>query len=254
MTRVESEPVRTAIVLAAGNGDRFHRVHDHHQTGGGSKLVHEVAGRPLILRTLESVRAAGITSVTVVVGYEADRLRALIDRRAPDGLAIGYAHNPEWRLENGVSVLAARPMVRHGHFALLMGDHLFTPAVLDRLRRLPTETDVSVLAVDARPIAPDAAAEATKVRLDGDRIQAIGKDLEVYDAVDTGLFVCAPVLFDALEAARGDGDTTLSGGIRRLAARGLMRAFDVEGAPWLDIDTPSDLAAAESVLLAAEPA
>ena len=47
------------------------------------------------------------------------------------------------------------------------------------------------------------------------------------------------------------GDTTLSGGIRRLAARRLMRAFDIGEARWCDIDTTSDLADAESVLSAA---
>ena len=90
--------------------------------------------------------------------------------------------------------------------------------------------------------------EATKVRLHGSRIIAIGKALTEYDALDTGLFVCAPSLFGALESARAEGDTTLSGGIRILAARGLMRAVDVGDATWCDIDTIDDLHAAESLL------
>ena len=68
-----------------------------------------------------------------------------------------------------------------------------------------------------------------------------------YDALDTGLFVCAPSLFEALESALADGDTTLSGGIRVLAARGLMRAFDIGDATWCDIDTIEDLHSAESL-------
>jgi hypothetical protein len=42
--------------------------------------------------------------------------------------------------------------------------------------------------------------------------------------------------------------------VRRLAQRGLMRAMEIGGATWCDIDTVSDLAAAESVLGAAETA
>jgi choline kinase len=110
----------------------------------------------------------------------------------------------------------------------------------------------SLLAIDAGPVHPEIAAEATKVRLNGDRITAIGKDLSSYDALDTGLFVCAPALFPALEIARLGGDTTLSGGIRQLAARGLMRGVGVGAATWCDIDTLQDLAAAE-VLLTAHP-
>ena len=129
-----------------------------------------------------------------------------------------------------------------------MGDHVFEPAVLARLLQLQVSEDESILAVDARAVSPEIAAEATKVRLDGDRITAIGKDLATHDALDTGLFVCAPALFDALENSRRGGDTTLSGGIRELAARGLMRAADVGASSWCDIDTLDDLAAAESLL------
>jgi 1L-myo-inositol 1-phosphate cytidylyltransferase len=114
--------------------------------------------------------------------------------------------------------------------------------------RLPTEDGGSWLAVDTREAPPEIADEATKVRLDGSRIVAIGKDLREYDALDTGVFVCAPALFGALESAQAAGDTTLSGGIRLLAARGLMRGFDIGDAGWCDIDTVSDLAAAESAL------
>ena len=68
------------------------------------------------------------------------------------------------------------------------------------------------------------------------------------------MFVCAPALFDALAAAQAAGDTTLSGGIRRLAARGLVHGFDIGDAQWCDIDTLSDLAAAESALAGGIPA
>ena len=72
--------------------------------------------------------------------------------------------------------------------------------------------------------------------------------LTSYDALDTGLFVCAPPLFGALATSRAEGDTTLSAGIRILAARGLMCAFDIGNAGWYDIDTLEDLHNAESLL------
>src|SRR5215218_3188037 len=55
--------VRDALVLAAGNGDRF-------KNGSReSKLLQPVLGRPLILRTLETAHRAGITTAHVVLGY-----------------------------------------------------------------------------------------------------------------------------------------------------------------------------------------
>ena len=235
--------VRDALVLAAGNGDRF-------QNGSReSKLLQPVLGQPLILRTLRTARDAGITSFELVVGYRAESVRALVEGHAPPGVDVHFTYNPDWHLENGVSVLAARPRLEGRRFALLMGDHLFEASVLARVLRAPVDRGSSVLAVDSRETTPEIAAEATKVRLAGSRIRAIGKDLARYDALDTGLFVCDPSLFAALELSIAAGDTTLSGGIRRLAGLGMMRAIDVGGASWFDIDTVADLEIAESRLL-----
>ena len=233
--------VRDALVLAAGNGDRFN-------TGTArSKLLQPVLGQPLILRTLATAQAAGITSFHVVVGYEADAVRSAIERGAPSGVSVRFTVNPDWHLENGLSALAARRFFDR-RFALMMGDHLFEADVLGRLLAIDARPDECLLAVDSRPAPAEVAAEATKVRRQNSLIVAIGKDLDDYDALDTGLFVCAPALFPALDEARRAGDTTLSGGIRRLAARGLMRAVEIGDAAWYDIDTPADLRTAESLL------
>jgi choline kinase len=85
--------------------------------------------------------------------------------------------------------------------------------------------------------------------MDGGQIVQIGKDLADYDALDTGMFVCSPVLFEAIDTSRRGGDTTLSGGIRELARLGLMRGIDIGNAAWYDIDTMADLQHAESVLI-----
>lgn len=243
MTAASSVPLRDALVLAAGNGDRF-------QNGSRqSKLLQPILGEPIILRTLTAARDAGIAQVEVVLGYEADSLRAIIEAQPPIGLRVHFSYNFEWHLENGVSVLAARTRLADRRFALLMGDHVFEPPVLARLLGEPAGADESVLAVDSRPAPPAVAAEATKVRLSGDRIVAIGKSLRDYHALDTGMFVCSPSLFGAIDRSRAAGDTTLSGGIRELAARGLMRAVDIGHADWYDIDTMADLQHAESLLV-----
>jgi choline kinase len=242
-------PVRDALILAAGNGDRFHNGTRH------SKLLQPVLGRPLILRTIESASDAGIAAFEIVLGYEADALGSLIQREAPRGVSVHFTFNPDWQLENGVSALAGRGRLHDRRFAVLMGDHLFEAPVLTRLLHAAVERDECLLAVDSRAVAPEIAREATKVRMSaGERIVAIGKDLVEYNALDTGLFVCAPVLFAALDRSCAAGDTTLSGGIRRLADRGLMRGVDIGNAAWCDIDTVADLEAAETLLAQPEHA
>jgi choline kinase len=243
-----SSPVQRAIILAAGNGDRFK------SPVAESKLVRPVLGTPLIIRTLDSADSAGIRVADIVLGYEADQVRRLVVREKPRRLTVRFHVNEEWRKENGLSVLAARAACSAGRFALLMGDHLFESEALATLLRVPAGVDETLLAVDRRRVARVVADEATRVRLEPDgRIVAIGKMIEPYDALDTGLFVCAPPLFRALDESCAAGDTTLSGGIRRLAARGLVRGIDIGDRVWCDIDTLADLESAEG-LLRAQPA
>jgi 1L-myo-inositol 1-phosphate cytidylyltransferase len=241
-TRASAGSVDEAIVLAAGNGDRFRNGTRH------SKLLTSIAGTPLLVRTLTAAHAAGIATAHIVLGYDADAIRTLAESEAPDGLRLHFHRNEHWEQENGVSVLAAQPCLNQRPFALMMGDHIFEPAVLERLINTPRRPGESLLAIDRSPDDPAIAGEATKVRLDDDLITQIGKTLDPYDALDTGLFVCDPSLFASLEASYARGDSTLSGGIGLLAARGLMRGVDIGTARWCDVDTLDDVAVAEDVV------
>lgn len=241
---MSSEPpdgVTDAVILAAGNGDRFQA--PNHR----SKLLHPFLGKPLILRTLETAASAGLSRFHLVLGYDAERLRSLVERLAPASVTVDFVFNPDWHLENGVSALCAEAACPDRRFALLMGDHLFQPAVLERLMRYPVAPGDSLLAIDNRPADPVTAAEATRVRLEGDRIVRIGKGITPWDALDTGVFLFDPGLFPALRAAQAAGDTTLSGGVQRLAAAGRMIGAAVVDSSWCDLDTPDDLGTAEAL-------
>ena len=231
-----SVPVRRAVVLAAGNGDRFQ------SKTTPSKLLVPVAGVPLISRTLLTAARAGIQLIDVVVGYQADAVHAVAALTRLPGVTVRFHHNDRWHEENGVSALVSRPHVGGDRFAVLMGDHVFNWQVLQRMLVHTIEDGESLLAVDRAHASSARAAEATRVRLAGDRITAIGKLIEPFDALDTGVFVFSPAIFSALEESAAAGDTSLSGGVRRLAARGLMRAVDTDGSAWWDVDTVEDLA------------
>lgn len=237
--------VHDAIILAAGNGDRFHSASPH------SKLLTPVAGVPLLVHTLQNAWTAGITDAHLVLGYDADAVHSLATAGAPEGMHLDFHLNRDWHQENGLSVLAARRAVDDGDgqpFALLMGDHIFEPRVLQHLLSVPRAGGETLLGIDRGTTDPAIAFEATKVRLRGDRVVAIDKSLESYDALDTGLFVCDRALFAALEVSCAAGDSTLSGGIRELAAQGLVRGIDIGDARWCDIDTVDDLTLAEDLL------
>lgn len=234
--------VERAVVLAAGNGDRF--INHTHQ----SKLLTRLLGVPLIVRTLTAARRAGITEAHVVVGYQAEQVRAAVERHAIPGLALDFHTNDRWHEENGVSVLTARRAIAGDRFALLMGDHVFEWQVLRALMEFPAGSHESLLAIDRLSVGSQRAVEATKVQTRHGLVSEIGKDLTEFDALDTGVFVCTPDVFDALDDSCRHGDTTLTGGVRRLAARGLVRGVEIGATGWCDVDTVEDLAAAEQLL------
>jgi choline kinase len=119
-----------------------------------------------------------------------------------------------------------------------MSDHLFEERVLARLLAEPIAGDEVILAVDTRiSDHPTVDLEdVTRVRVESGAIRDIGKGLADYNAFDTGMFLCTPALFGALEESFRRGDRSLSGGIRALAARGKARAFDVGDGLWIDVD------------------
>jgi choline kinase len=133
-----------------------------------------------------------------------------------------------------------------------MADHLFEPETARMMVRQHLEPGEVILGVDPDIDRIFDIDDATKVRRCGDRIVEIGKEIEEYDAIDTGMFLCTPTLFEDLDRASKDGNCSLSDGMRRLADDGRLRGLEID-APWHDLDTPEALAHAdeESLLYAA---
>ncbi len=91
--------------------------------------------------------------------------------------------------------------------------------------------------------------DATKVRVRGHAIDAIGKELDEYNAIDTGIFRVNALLVRELRGLfERHGDASLSDGVRALASRGKFVTVDVGDARWIDVDTPAAHARAEAML------
>ena len=226
--------IDTAVILAAGNGTRLRGV-----SGELPKPLVPLAGVPIIIRVMRAAQDAGIRRFVLVTGYRAERLQEAIDGHPAISAEVAWVHNPEYRTRsNGTSVLAAQAVVDRP-FALLMGDHIFDVNVLRRLLRTPIAPDESILAVDRKIAKVFDLGDATKVVEVNGGLKAIGKNLADYNAIDTGMFLCTPVVFEALTAVQDEGDGNLSDAIRWLARRDQMRTFDIGDALWQDVDTPA---------------
>jgi choline kinase len=207
-----------------------------------------LAGRPLISYILNALVRAGITTIHAVVGFESDSLRAGIGPLIPAGVNLSWIENPEWQKQNGISVLAAGNSVK-APFILTMGDHVFEDSMVDLLLRSSNANELNV-AVDRKLARIFDLDDAMKVQTRADRLIAIGKNLDDYDAIDTGLFVCSPEIFAYLEKAKCDGDCSLADGVRLMAADGKVRAIDIGSAWWQDVDSAEMLEHARELIAA----
>jgi choline kinase len=233
---------RKAVILAAGKGERLVSGLDY------PKPMKKVAGVPLIVRILRNLERAGVSEVAIVIGHLGEVIRAGVGEHRLD-LAIRFIQNDEYELPNGVSVLAAADFVRGPTF-LMMADHLWSPDLFEAVAAYPLAADESVLGIDFDIPRCFDLPDATKVKLDGDRVVAIAKELPAYDALDTGVFRITPALIDALAAARTPKGCSLSDGVRHLASQRKMRVADVGKAYWIDVDTPEAHAEAERLIAA----
>jgi choline kinase len=128
-----------------------------------------------------------------------------------------------------------------------MEDNIFEPDTARALLKQPLAPGEVILAVDPNIDRIFDLDDATKVRRNANYIVDIGKEIVHYDALDTGMFLCSPALFDRLESATLDGNCSLSDGMRQLAGEQRLRALEIGDAQWQDVDTPEALAYAAGV-------
>jgi len=237
--------VTDAVILMAGTGSRLRG-----DEATLPKPLLPLLGRPLISYLLDGLVRAGIENVHAVVGYAAGRVVKETQALVPSGLKAHFVENRDWQKQNGISVLAAAPHIR-APFLLTMSDHLFDLSLLRTLMQ-KAAVDCINLAVDRKIESIFDIDDAMKVQTTDDRVVAISKDLPGYDAIDTGFFVCAPILFDYLTQAKRNEDCSLADGVRLAAAAGKVRAIDIGDAWWQDVDTPAMMAVAERRLRSQE--
>jgi len=232
------------LIIAAGKGSRL-------SPKGNTKPLIRLLGVPLVERVVRSVVQAGVDDFYVVSGYNGDQLRPFLDAMAHRcRIRISHLINDAWEQGNGLSVLRGKECLSDP-FLLVMADHLFDPSIVRDLTKCPPRAGEITLAIDRKTSNPIINLEdVTRVECKNGKVSNIGKGLSEFDAFDTGIFLCTPALFEALEQnIAQNGDTSLSGGVRHMAIQGKVNCFEIGGRFWLDLDDPADFSQAEKALL-----
>lgn len=236
-----------AVVLAAGKGTRM--------KSDQPKVLHQLAGQPLLAHVLATARAAGVQRTVVVVGHQSERVRAAC--AAPD---LEFVLQ-EPQLGTGHAVQMAAPaLADEGWTVVLAGDvPLLGAQTLTRLIQTTRQEDAVASVLTC--VVDDAGAYGRIVK---DAAGNLVKIVEARDATAAELAIgeynsgvyCYRTsrLRDALAALTTDNDQAeyyLTDTIGWLAERGekVRTVVTEDPAEVVGINTVDELAAAERLYL-----
>lgn len=230
----------TAMILAAGRGERMRPLTDH-----TPKPLLEVGGKPLIVWHIERLRAAGFTRLVINHAH----LGHVLEETLGDGSTFGVhiAWSPEGSaLETAGGIRHALPLLGDTPFIVINGD-VFCDVDCTALRtaaeRLRDDGDLAhLLLVDNPDHHP-----AGDFHLDAaGRVHADGAPRLTF----SGIGAYHPALFAALE---DNVPAKLAPLLRDAMTAGTVSGQHHRG-HWVDVGTPARLAELDTELRAMKPA
>jgi NDP-sugar pyrophosphorylase family protein len=194
-----------------------------------------VAGKPIVERQLEWLRANGVTDVVFLCGYKAEVLEAHIGNGAQFGVRAQYSHEHEPLGRGGA--------LRHGwarvpeaeQFVIACNSDILTDQPLAPLVSLHREKQAAATVMLAPLKSPYGIVDVDE---DG-RIESFREKPVLPYWINAGIYVLAREFFGLLPE-RGDHETTT---FPQLAAAGRLYGFRSE-AYWRPVDSIKDLSEA----------
>jgi len=231
--------MKQAIILAAGSGRRLNG-----SAQGRPKCLVRLGDLTLIERQIQILHAVGIARIAVVIGHDAEAVRRVL------GHQCDFIVNTRYAETNSLfSLWLARDWIT-GPFVLMNCDVLAHPDVYHRV----LATNGSALAFDSTSGADD---EEMKVSVTDGLVKGLSKSMptEHVRGENVGILQFdrdgAETLFreanDLVQSGRVDDWAPEA--VSRLSGKHAIRAVDIAGLPWTEIDFPEDLACADREIL-----
>jgi choline kinase len=215
----------------------------------------ELGGRSLLARLLDGLRAAGMRETVLVVGYRQEMIRAALGTSHHD-MPLRYVVNPDFEKGPRLSLWTGRAAFRSDDVILADGDVLFAPSLLESVIRatapnvflgepdfLDTGEEQNLYCVEERVV-------AIRRGVSGPPAVPYETRAEWVGFVKVGR-VAGSALADTLDSmvGRGQVDGDYEVALDDLLGRYPFTVCPTAGLPWIEIDFPQDLHAAETEVL-----
>jgi len=235
-----------AIILSAGQGKRLLPFTAHLP-----KCLVKVSGKALLEWQIDELEKCGISEITVVTGYGAEKVTALLEQTDKQQ-TITSRYNPDYATsDNLVSCWSVRDEM-HEDFILLNGDTLFEAAVLKKLLTSPASPITVTINHKERYDEDD-----MKVSLEQNQLIRIGKKLSTEETHGESIGMIlfrgdGPAIFhkeleNAIAEPQASNRWYLSV-IDTIAQKSTVLTCSIKGLRWCEVDCPADLQEAAKVV------
>jgi MurNAc alpha-1-phosphate uridylyltransferase len=216
------ERPRTAMILAAGRGERLRPM-----TDTTPKPLLRVRGRPLIERHVMGLVRAGVERIVINLSWLGAQISEYLGDGARYGAAIAYSDEQPHALETAGGIIRALPQLGRAPFAVVNGD-IYTDFPFETLGLAP-DRDAHLVLVPNPP-----------QHLRGDF--GLERGMALADAASRYTFSGIAMYRDAFFAGCADGVRPLKPMLLRCMAVKRCSAELYTGA-WEDVGTPERLQA-----------
>ena len=240
-----------AVVLAAGMGKRMH--------SDLAKVLHLMAGRPLLAHVLDTLDELGVGRTVVVIGHQRERVQATF----ADRKGIEWAIQAEQR-GTGHACMMAEPVLGdfRGTVLVVCGDTpLLTARTLGALLDRHAKSGAQVTVLSMRLADPSGYGRIVRTP-DGEGIERIVEEKDAspaekaIDEVNSAIYAfdheALKGVLRSLTVDNAQGEYYLTDTVSLLQARGAKAAVwcAEDARELLGINTPGQLAEAEAIWLA----
>jgi len=243
------------LILCAGYGNRLQQT--EHKV---PKPMISLNGKTIIEHIIDNFIRNGIEKIVFVLGYKNPILMNYLEQLKKKYLenhkeiSFFYKTNDNIERENGYSAFLGLQEIEKldigDKIVLSMGDHLYSEKFIEKLIKKNGEWDIIVGADCFYKDEKIVDGSTTKLFCENNKVIAIGKDLDKFNKIDTGIFlVKKSVLKMAKEVERKGDNFGWTDIIKMTMKKNLIVTFsDFDNIPWFNINYKQDLVLAKEII------
>ena len=245
-----------AVMLAAGMGKRLGKL-----TKDNTKCMLPIDDKTLIERSVEALLDAGVTKMTIVVGYKGDNLKKFLTEECTNPrmkeMEFVFIDNPDYATTNNIySLFLAKDVLTEDNTILLESDLIFEPRLIKELVNSKEPNLVSVAKflpwMDGTVIKIGEDDTITrfveKKEFNYDEVEEYYKTVNIYKfSKEFSESELIPYLEAYIKSKGKNSYYELALKIIAYISEANLKAFEIGDIDWYEIDDKQDAAIAEAI-------